>query len=37
MAIANVTECTEARIVEVLPRRPKAVRWYRVEMVLNGL
>jgi hypothetical protein len=35
-AIANVTECTDARIVEVLPRRANGVRWYRVEVVLNG-
>ena len=35
-ASANVIQCTDARIVEVLPRRANGVRWYRVEVVLNG-
>jgi hypothetical protein len=35
--IGNVTECTDARIVDVLPRQANGVRWYRVEVVLNGL
>ena len=35
--IGNLRECTDAKILQVLPRHANGVRWYRVEVVLNGL
>jgi hypothetical protein len=34
--IGNVPECTSAKILQVLPMQANAVRWYRVEVLLNG-
>lgn len=35
--IGNLRECTDAKILQVLARHANGVRWYRVEVVLNGL
>lgn len=32
----NLPECTDARILQVLPRQGNGARWYRVEVILNG-
>jgi hypothetical protein len=34
--IGHVPECTSAKILQVLPMQANAVRWYRVEVLLNG-
>jgi hypothetical protein len=35
-AIANLPECTDAIIVQVLPRRGNSLRWYQVTVSVNG-
>ena len=35
--IGNLRECTDTKILQVLPRHANGVRWYRVEVFLNGL
>ena len=35
--IGSLRECTDAKILQVLPRQANGVRWYRVEVSLNGL
>lgn len=34
--IGDLGECTTAKILQVLPLQTKGVRWYRVEVMLNG-